>query len=724
MVFTTTNLFKGIQCPEGFRCKLTNCIYGHQPQPQAAETPVSAVPITAAPTATSPSNGVHVSAQPSTDQQSEPAAKRRRVTYESLADKPLSRAEKIKADLEASRSAKGAGVSPPTHSKPVASAASNGHTPASLARPVSPPTAGGVRPAMKQTNTMPAFVTVNNTNEPKKPAPVKKEALNPRLLTNAPESHAKRTIFCQHIHKDMLRLNSELKNSTQPIKGIPPDKLKLLALNDQEVIKLALDEEEKAAREQPKVYANVIKNRIAAYRKMQPEAFVDVIKAAFNKDAPKPPQASQGKPIHTGLTPAEEVKLVHHLVVPDQTKLAPHGYIPTPPTAAEAEEAARAVEASKNYEECDRCTARFQVHPDRNEEGKLTTNGPCMHHPSKKVFPTKQKTDFYTGGNQPFYPCCSEPVGSLGCTKAEDHVFKTSNPARLAAVLPFITTPENPSPAKDRKGRVVGAVGFDCEMGYTAFGLELIRITAVSWPEHELLLDVLVRPLGTIIEFNSRFSGVWPEHFANAIPYANWQPPSEPQDPSATPPPLPIVDNPQKARELLCSYLTPSTPLIGHAIENDLNATRLCHPSIIDTMILYPHPRGLPMRLGLKTLTKKYFERDIQTGGDRGHDSLEDAVATGDLVRAKVARQWREMQSKGWKFENGELVGPQGSSLPPASVGTSISLERLMNGVVKSKKRNKREAGLDGADESGSEDESPGQNMGGEGLSVEYLEGK
>jgi hypothetical protein len=642
-------------------------------------------------------------AQPSAQRHSEPAAKRRRVTYESLADKPLSRAEKIKADLEASRSDKSADVSPPSNIKPVASATNNANiTPTSLARSVSPPAVGGMRTAVKQAKATPTNGNVTTTTEPKKPVPVKKEALNPRLLTSAPESHAKRTIFVQHIHKDMYRLNSELKSSTQPIKDISPDKLKLLALNDQEVIKLALDEEEKAARDQPKVYANVIKNRIAAYRKMKPEAFVDVVKAAFYKDVPKPVQVNQGKAIHTGLAAAEEVKLVHHLVVPDQNALIPHGYIPTPPTAAQAEEAARAVKSSMNYEECDRCAARFRVFPDRNEEGKLTTNGPCRHHPRKKVFPTKQKTDFYTGGNQPYYPCCQEPVGSQGCATAEDHVFKTSSPARLAAVLPFITTPENPSPSKDRRGRTVGAVGFDCEMGYTAFGLELIRITAVSWPEHELLLDVLVRPLGTIIELNSRFSGVWPEHFASAIPYASWQPPSGPQDLNATPPPLPIVDNPQKARELLCSFLTPNTPLIGHAIENDLNATRLCHPSIIDTMLLYPHPRGLPLRYGLKMLTKKYLERDIQMGGDRGHDSLEDAVATGDLVRAKVARQWSEMQSQG--------------------VGTSMTFERLVAGATKTKKRTKRQAGLDGVDETDSGGEDGG--LGGQGLSVEYLETK
>jgi RNA exonuclease 1 len=180
MVFSTTNLFKGIPCPEGVRCKLTNCIYGHEPQSQAAETPGPAARVTA-PKATPSSNGIHMPSQSSADQQNEPAAKRRRVTYETLADKPLSRAEQIKADLEATRSAKGADVSPPSqsHLKPVASTSSNGSTPASLARPVSPPAAGGVRPTLKQTTPMPASVTMNKPEpaitEPTKAAPVKKE---------------------------------------------------------------------------------------------------------------------------------------------------------------------------------------------------------------------------------------------------------------------------------------------------------------------------------------------------------------------------------------------------------------------------------------------------------------------------------------------------------------------------------------------------------------------
>lgn len=741
MVFSTTNLFKGIQCPEGERCKLTNCIYGHEMRPQAAEAPIPTHAEKTAPKGTPSANGSHMPAQSSHDQQGEPSLKRRRVIYESLAEKPLSRAEKIKADLEASRSAKDAphATQKPSHLKPAASGTKMAHPPASLSKPVSPPPVGGLKPASKQTTQMNA--TANGKSKIPKPsstevkptALMKKESLNPRLLTNAPESHAKRTIFLQHIHKDMVRLNNELKSSTQPIHDLTPEKLKILALSDQEVIKLALDEEEKAAREQPKVYANVIKNRISAFRKMKADAFVDVVKSSFNKEAAKPKESPQGRTINTGLTPDQEVKVAQHLVVLDQNRLSPYGYIPVPPTAGEAEEAAKAVESSMNYEECDRCSARFRVFPDRNEEGNLTSNGPCRHHPDKKAFPTRQKTDHYTGGNQPYYPCCMDQLGSPGCKFLDNHVFKASSPARLAAVLPFITTPDNANPAKSPTGKTVGAVGFDCEMGYTVYGLELIRITAVSWPENELLLDTLVRPLGTIVDLNTRFSGVTHDHFTDAIPYAQ-RPPVifDPRNQDSNPPPLPIVDSPQQARSLLCSFLTPQTPLIGHAIENDLNATRLCHPSIIDTILLYPHPRGLPIRFGLKMLTKKHLERDIQTGGASGHDSLEDAVATGDLVRMRISRQWREMQGKGFEFQGGELVVPEKEkgTAPVglgSGVGTSIKLDKLMNGVVKSKKRNQSSAGLDGVDEDDDENENgvgSGDASGGEGLSVGYLEEK
>jgi RNA exonuclease 1 len=208
---------------------------------------------------------------------------------------------------------------------------------------------------------------------------------------------------------------------------------------------------------------------------------------------------------------------------------------------------------------------------------------------------------------------------------AVPHVFKVSDVKRLSVIMPFIETPEND------KVEPHTAVCFDCEMGYTTQGLELLRITAVSWPTHKPLLDVLVRPLGQLLDLNTRFSGVTAKQYFNAAPYDSENLPTDPKN-------IGIVDSPYVARDLFLKLISPQTPVLGHALENDLNTIRLIHPTIVDTVILYPHQQGLPIRNGLRNLAKIHLGLDIQQGGAAGHDSFEDAWATGELVRCRVAR--------------------------------------------------------------------------------------
>lgn len=707
MVFSTTNLFKGISCPYGEQCSLTNCIFSHDLRPKEVETSETSI------------------AQPirtRNSQSEEPATKRRKVTYDKHSDKPPSKAEQIRAELQVARRASTV-TTQQKHSPTENNLTENGNhsQPRSLTRPISPPPTNG-KAAPQQTNiTRPDNSKHDNKNDSFVKAPTKlgsepSEKLNPRLISNDPAGHNKRTLYLKHLHDAMALLNERVKNSTLEHKH-------LLVLTERELVKMALDEEEKVARDQPTVYANIIKNRIAAYKKMKVLEWTAQVKTTFEKEKVTPPPTTtttaDAKPIQTDLTPNEELLLLPHLVA-DQSRLSPFGYIPTPPTAAAAAEAAAAVEASHNYEICDRCSSRFQVFPDRNEEGLLASNGPCKHHPNRKVFPQKTKGDAAMGHlKEAYYPCCNAVVGSPGCTENEYHVFKASAPARLAAVLPFITTPENENPAKDRDGETVSAVCFDCEMGYTVYGLELIRLTAVAWPSGKELVDVLVRPLGTVIDLNSRFSGVWPEAFSNAVPFEEWQSTSSSSQPSNTTKdkPLPIVPTPQAARALLTSYLTPTTPLLGHAIDNDLNAIRLCHPTIIDSVLLYPHPRGLPMRFGLKMLAAKYLGRSIQMGGERGHDSLEDAVATGELVRVKVGEKWRVLRAQGWRLGMGGLVAPAGGHNAAGSGGLTESeregrakamVDKAFDGGAAGKKRRKRFPGLDGKEDESTEDEEIG----------------
>ncbi|SPQ20933.1 ab578e04-baea-499b-a257-fee514b5e0ab [Thermothielavioides terrestris] len=423
-----------------------------------------------------------------------------------------------------------------------------------------------------------------------------------------------------------------------------------------------------------------------AYKRMTPGQWRDERAAERKKkeaaktqagNSPAKPVLGPPKEIHTGLTPQQEVDFLAYLYTPIDG-LSQWGYVPTPPTEEEIAKAREGDAASMGWEVCDRCVTRFQVFPGRREEdGALTSGGKCLHHPGRAYFP--ERTFGILEMPSKRYRCCQQVVGeSPGCATADTHVFKTTSPARLAAVLPFVRTPPNPQAPTDR------AVCFDCEMGYTVRGLELIRLTAISWPDGKELLDVLVQPVGEILDLNSRYSGVWPEDMRDAEP---WTPEmaggssdkdettNEPADEGTPQQQTPgqrkrkkmrIVPSPAVARDLLFSLISPTTPLIGHGLENDLNAVRIVHPTLIDTILLYPHRRGLPMRNGLRMLAETRLNWAIQAeatdedGRAVGHDSAEDARAAGELVRLRVQEKWADMKAQGWRLVEGKFVPPGG----------------------------------------------------------------
>ncbi|KAL2258306.1 hypothetical protein VTK26DRAFT_8424 [Humicola hyalothermophila] len=530
---------------------------------------------------------------------------------------------------------------------------------------------------------------------PQKVAPRKPEALNPRHLKSAaPAPHDFRYKVLKLLHEQFQRLNNELKKDAK-------DDEKELVLSAQELIWLALDEEQRMATDKPAIYQNVIKNRIMTYKRMTPGQWRDERMAELRKKAARTapsratksatPQAILGEPkvIETGLTPQQEVEFLSHLLTPI-TGLSQWGYVPVAPTDEEIAKAREGEEAGLGWEVCDRCKTRFQVFPGRREEdGALASGGQCVHHPGRMYYP--ERAPGSTEKQPRRYRCCQQAVGdSAGCGIGQTHVFKTASPARLAAVVPFVETPPNPSVPKDR------AVCFDCEMGYTVRGMELLRLTVTNWPDGKELLDVLVRPVGEILDLNSRYSGVWPEDLANAEPWSG-EIPSSDQDGTTTTSttsqdtrreegaatstttttttttttstttatatkkkPLKIVPSPAAARDLLFSLIAPSTPLIGHGLENDLNAVRVIHPTLIDTILLYPHPRGLPLRWGLKKLMETELNTAIQVDLGTGHDSAEDARAAGQLVRWKVAQRWKGMKAEGWRWVEGRGFVPPG----------------------------------------------------------------
>ena len=76
------------------------------------------------------------------------------------------------------------------------------------------------------------------------------------------------------------------------------------------------------------------------------------------------------------------------------------------------------------------------------------------------------------------------------------------------------------------------------------------------------------------------------------------------------------------------------TILVGHSMENDLLALKISHDLVIDTAVLYKHPRG-SHKTALRILAKRFLSREIQQSGN-GHDSIEDARATMELALLKI----------------------------------------------------------------------------------------
>lgn len=163
-------------------------------------------------------------------------------------------------------------------------------------------------------------------------------------------------------------------------------------------------------------------------------------------------------------------------------------------------------------------------------------------------------------------------------------------------------------------------LSMDCEMcitspaGQTPQVFSLTRVSLIDW-DGKIVLDEYVKPADPITDYLTPYSGITPATLEGVIT---------------------TLDDIQKK---LLSIFTPQTILIGHSLNSDLNALKLTHPYIIDTALLFPHPRGPPLKSSLKWLSQKYLSREIQKGhGSTGHDSIEDARACLDLVKQKCEK--------------------------------------------------------------------------------------
>ncbi|CAD7000409.1 putative exonuclease GOR [Ceratitis capitata] len=210
------------------------------------------------------------------------------------------------------------------------------------------------------------------------------------------------------------------------------------------------------------------------------------------------------------------------------------------------------------------------------------------------------------------YTCCAGEKDSAGCTHNAFHVWTGIEMGVNGPYNDFVYT----QPGFDAQTTNVASkvYALDCEMVFTGRGLEVARVTVVDW-NGQLIYDHFVQPIGAVVDYNTRFSGITAGDLSRKENK--------------------YLKSLTEVQKDLLKLITADTILIGHGLENDLSVLRMVHKRIVDTSYEFPHPLGFPYRCSLKSLSKKYLKWDIQ-GSDVGHNSLEDSIACLELMKWKV----------------------------------------------------------------------------------------
>nr|XP_012619840.1 RNA exonuclease 1 homolog isoform X2 [Microcebus murinus] len=203
------------------------------------------------------------------------------------------------------------------------------------------------------------------------------------------------------------------------------------------------------------------------------------------------------------------------------------------------------------------------------------------------------------GGLESRYSCCGGVLGSPGCQVAKLHVHnQKENLEGFVKTFVKVAPPDGSH----------GVFAVNCEMCYTAKGLELTRVTVVD-SSLQVVYDTFVKPDEEVIDYNTRFSGVVEDDLKNT------------------------TTSIRDVQAVLLNLFSADTIIIGHSFASSLYALKLIHSSLVDTSVMFPHRLGLPHKRSLRNLVAEYLQRIIQ---DDGHDSSENAKACMELVLWKV----------------------------------------------------------------------------------------
>ncbi|KAH8830486.1 ribonuclease H-like protein [Flagelloscypha sp. PMI_526] len=254
---------------------------------------------------------------------------------------------------------------------------------------------------------------------------------------------------------------------------------------------------------------------------------------------------------------------------------------------------------------CDRCKVQFLVQKDVDDPME------CKFHWGRI------QTRNVGGERTRVYDCCSQPTSEAGGCTSGRHVFYEKEPEELHARHAFSELlPVKP----EGNPTQLDVIALDCEMCYTTGGMRVARVSCVDGNATTVFDEFVKMDEGVeIIDFNTRFSGITQELYDSAV--------------------LQLFD----IRKALDGLMNQNTILVGHALNNDLNTLRIVHRRCVDTSIIFQR-NGY--RRSLRDLVRQHLGIAIQAGGGtKGHSSVEDSIATLDLLRWHILEKQKTITS-------------------------------------------------------------------------------
>ena len=214
-------------------------------------------------------------------------------------------------------------------------------------------------------------------------------------------------------------------------------------------------------------------------------------------------------------------------------------------------------------------------------------------------------------------PPSTKPKGGTAKAKAKEVKPSVSS---LPMVISTATIEETTTTVATGYRRKVLAL--DCEMVGGDRGQSMLARVCIVNESGAIVYDKFVRPIGRIVDYRTKYSGVRPHNLlsSSAISFDQAQ---------------------KEVAELIRGCI-----IVGHSVKNDFEALRIEHPPhlIRDTAKYHAFRSTSGHARKLKHLALERLQRVIQDGS-KGHDPADDAKASMDLY-LKHRKEWEESLSR------------------------------------------------------------------------------